>query len=90
MRDIVKRVDREAPFLQTVQLDRFDSFGVRTRSPRFNTYGVEESVVAAPEVRCVAGRVAAGGVVVARADGLLAAGLPEPVGLKAAALAGPL
>ena len=43
MRDIVRHVDA-SPFLQTVQL------GGGTAPPRFDTYGVHESVVAAPEV----------------------------------------
>ena len=44
VRDIVRHVDA-SPFLQTVQL------GGGTAPPRFNTYGVHDSVVAAPEVR---------------------------------------
>ena len=43
VRDIVRHVDA-SPFLQTVQL------GGGTAPPRFNTYGVHDSVVAAPEV----------------------------------------
>lgn len=47
VRDIVKHVEREEPFLQTVQLG--------AGAPRLATYGVHESVVAAPEVRRVHG-----------------------------------
>lgn len=50
MRDIVKQVDTQAPFLQTVQL------GNGGAPPTLETHGVVESVVAAPEVSQRLGR----------------------------------
>ncbi len=45
VRDIVKQVDTQAPFLQTVQL------GSGGAPPTLETHAVVDSVVAAPEVR---------------------------------------
>lgn len=52
VRDIVKHVEGgQAPFLQTVRLEGSSSSGSGGGPPAFNTFGVQESVVAAPEVR---------------------------------------
>jgi len=51
VREIVRQVDTQTPFLQTVQL------GSGGSPAKLATYGVQDSVVAAPEV---GGRVLAG------------------------------
>ena len=45
VRDIVKQADGQAPFLQAVHLPPGGG------SPRLRTFGVQEAVVGAPEVR---------------------------------------